>query len=74
MTKENQKIGDPFGKNTWQGPQVSRTQYEKILSYIDQGKSSGARLLHGGAKTGSKGYYLEPTVFADASLHEALLL
>ncbi|KAJ4181331.1 hypothetical protein NW755_011116 [Fusarium falciforme] len=68
VTKENQKIGDPFGKDTWQGPQVSRTQYEKILSYIDQGKSSGARLLHGGAKTGSKGYYLEPTTTEDMAI------
>ncbi|KAL2683141.1 hypothetical protein Neosp_007608 [[Neocosmospora] mangrovei] len=73
VTKENQKIGDPFGKDTWQGPQVSRTQYEKILSYIDQGKSSGARLLHGGAKTGSKGYYLEPTVFADTTEDMAIV-
>ncbi|KAI8666061.1 hypothetical protein NCS57_00829700 [Fusarium keratoplasticum] len=73
VTKENQKIGDPFGKDTWQGPQVSRTQYEKIVSYIDQGKSSGARLLHGGAKTGSKGYYLEPTVFADTTEDMAIV-
>ncbi|EEU35340.1 uncharacterized protein NECHADRAFT_94167 [Fusarium vanettenii 77-13-4] len=73
VTKENQKIGDPFGKDTWQGPQVSRTQYEKILSYIDQGKTSGARLLHGGAKTGSKGYYLEPTVFADTTEDMAIV-
>ncbi|WAO90440.1 Hypothetical protein NCS54_00787000 [Fusarium falciforme] len=58
VTKENQKIGDPFGKDTWQGP---------------QGKSSGARLLYGGAKTGSKGYYLEPTVFADTTEDMAIV-
>ncbi|RSL56275.1 hypothetical protein CEP53_006833 [Fusarium sp. AF-6] len=55
----------------WQHPhpKTNRTnpQHKKILSYIDQGKSSGARLLHGSAKTGSKGYYLEPTVFADTT-------
>ncbi|KAF4976376.1 hypothetical protein FZEAL_6952 [Fusarium zealandicum] len=73
VTKENQKIGDPFSEDTWQGPQVSQSQYEKILSYIDQGKKSGARLLHGGAKTDSKGYFIEPTVFADTTEDTAIV-
>lgn len=47
---------------------MSKPQYEKILSYIEQGKKSGARLLHGGAKVGDKGYFLEPTVFADVRI------
>lgn len=64
-TKANEKLGDPFKEDTYQGPQISGVQYEKILSYIDQGKKEGARLMHGGAKTGSKGYFIEPTVFAD---------
>ncbi|KAH7347577.1 aldehyde dehydrogenase domain-containing protein [Plectosphaerella cucumerina] len=67
VTKENAKVGDPFGKDTYQGPQVSRVQYDKILEYIDQGNSSGARLLHGGAKVTDKGYFIEPTVFADTT-------
>lgn len=37
----------------------------KILSYIDSGKSEGANLLTGGKRHGSKGYFVEPTVFAD---------
>ncbi|KAK7429321.1 hypothetical protein QQZ08_004133 [Neonectria magnoliae] len=67
ITKENAKVGDPFHEDTWQGPQISQPQYDKILSYIDEGKSSGARLLHGGAKHGSKGLFIEPTVFADTT-------
>ncbi|KAF9639107.1 hypothetical protein BFW01_g10004 [Lasiodiplodia theobromae] len=66
ITKANQKIGDPFQDETWQGPQISKAQYDKIVSYISQGKSEGARLLHGGVRHGSKGYFIEPTVFADA--------
>ncbi|KAH7000674.1 aldehyde dehydrogenase domain-containing protein [Ilyonectria destructans] len=67
VTKAHHKIGDPFHKETWQGAQVSKAQYEKILSYIDEGKKSGARLLHGGARHGDKGYFIEPTVFADTT-------
>lgn len=66
-TKENAKIGDPFNKETYQGPQVSASQYEKILSYIEEGKKAGAKLLTGGVKHGSKGYFIKPTVFADVS-------
>ncbi|KPM38689.1 Aldehyde dehydrogenase [Neonectria ditissima] len=67
VTKEHHRLGDPFHDQTWQGPQISKLQYEKILSYIEEGKKSGARLLHGGAKHGDKGYFIEPTVFADTT-------
>jgi aldehyde dehydrogenase (NAD+) len=35
------------------------------LGYIEIGKKEGAKLLTGGARHGSKGYYVQPTVFAD---------
>lgn len=37
----------------------------KILEMIDSGKKEGAKLVHGGARVGEKGYYIAPTVFAD---------
>lgn len=37
----------------------------KILGYIDSGKKQGAKLLTGGKRHGSEGYFVEPTVFAD---------
>lgn len=48
--------------------QVDKRQYEKILSYIEHGKREGATLLTGGKPLGSKGYYIEPTVFADVKV------
>ncbi|OWM66020.1 hypothetical protein CDL15_Pgr015446 [Punica granatum] len=59
------KLGDPFDPSTLQGPQVDKRQFEKILSYIDIGMKEGATLLTGGKPWGSKGYYVEPTVFVD---------
>ncbi|VUC36379.1 unnamed protein product, partial [Clonostachys rosea] len=67
ITKEYAKLGSPFEKATWQGPQVSKAQYERVLSYIEEGKKGGARVLHGGNAPGSKGYFIEPTVFADTT-------
>ena len=59
------KIGDPFDKSTTHGPQIDKEQQFKILSYIDSGVKEGAKLVHGGKRHGTKGFYVEPTVFAD---------
>ncbi|KAI8986017.1 aldehyde dehydrogenase domain-containing protein [Pilobolus umbonatus] len=56
------KIGDPFAEDTFQGPQISKPQFDKILSYIEIGKKEGAKVAFGGQRWGKKGYYIEPTV------------
>lgn len=64
------KVGNPFDESTFQGPQVTKAQYDRIMSYIDVGKSEGARLVLGGkpaAGDSKKGYFIEPTVFTDVS-------
>ena len=58
-------VGDPFGETTHQGPQVDNDQMTKILGYVETGKKEGAKLLTGGNRHGKKGYFVEPTVFAD---------
>lgn len=35
------------------------------MNYIDIGKKEGAKLLTGGKRVGSRGWFVEPTVFAD---------
>lgn len=62
---KSRKVGDPFQEGVEQGPQIDADQMSKILHYIDAGKREGARLLCGGNRVGNKGYYVEPTVFAD---------
>jgi aldehyde dehydrogenase (NAD+) len=61
------KLGNPLDPTTQQGPQVDETQMNKILRYIEIGKKEGARLLCGGKRWGKKGFYVEPTVFADVT-------
>jgi aldehyde dehydrogenase (NAD+) len=58
-------VGNPFDKNTEQGPQVDQDQFNKVMSYIDIGKKEKAKLVAGGNRVGDKGYFIEPTVFAD---------
>jgi len=58
-------VGDPFDPKTEQGPQVDDAQFEKVMSYINAGKKEGAKLVAGGNRVGDRGYFIEPTVFAD---------
>ena len=58
-------VGNPFDPKTEQGPQVDQAQFDKVMGYIDSGKREGAKLVCGGSRVGDKGYFIEPTVFAD---------
>ncbi|KAF2761756.1 aldehyde dehydrogenase [Pseudovirgaria hyperparasitica] len=60
-------VGDPFDANTFQGPQVSQVQFDRIMSYIDAGKTAGATVEIGGKRKGEKGYFIEPTIFSNVS-------
>jgi aldehyde dehydrogenase (NAD+) len=62
---EKRKLGDPFDPETQQGPQVDKTQFDKVMGYIESGRKQGARCLSGGERFGEKGYFIKPTVFAD---------
>ncbi|KAJ8082691.1 hypothetical protein PM082_008547 [Marasmius tenuissimus] len=59
------KLGDPFAKDTDQGPQVSQVQYDRIMGYIDSGKEQGATVHLGGDRHGQEGYFINPTIFTD---------
>ncbi len=59
-------IGDGMTPGVLLGPLVSKPQYEKVLRYIDIGRSE-ASLVSGGARPAhlNTGYFVEPTIFAD---------
>jgi aldehyde dehydrogenase (NAD+) len=59
------QVGDPFDPTTEQGPQVDQAQFDKVMGYIGSGRSEGAKLVCGGDRVGDRGYFIQPTVFAD---------
>jgi aldehyde dehydrogenase (NAD+) len=68
--KTTSKVGDPFAEDTFQGPQITKSQLDKVLSYVEAGKTDGATLVCGGERLTSatkegKGYFVAPTVFTD---------
>lgn len=63
LTKEL-VTGDPTKQETYMGPVIDKAAFDKIMSYVEIGKGEG-RLIAGGEGDDSKGYFIQPTVFAD---------
>jgi aldehyde dehydrogenase (NAD+) len=61
------KLGNPFEQDTFQGPQVSQLQFDRIMEYINHGKQAGATVAVGGDRYGKEGYFIQPTVFTDVT-------
>lgn len=69
------QIGDPFRAETFQGPQVSRAQYDRVRAYIESGQSEGATMTVGGDAQlpddhrhgRGRGFFVPPTVFTNVS-------
>ncbi|EDZ40881.1 MAG TPA: betaine-aldehyde dehydrogenase [Rhodobacteraceae bacterium] len=60
-------MGDPLDEATNFGPMVSERQMQIVQGFIEKGKAEGARLVCGGERVGTEGFFLEPTVFADVT-------
>ncbi|MGH6790745.1 MAG: aldehyde dehydrogenase family protein, partial [Pseudolabrys sp.] len=67
------KPGLPTDPATTMGAIISKTQYDRVMSYIDAAKQEGARVISGGKRPAdpalAKGFYVEPTVFADVTMN-----
>ena len=65
------KIGDPADPGVMLGPVIREERRAKIEEYIGIGEREGARLALGGGrpKDLSKGYFVEPTIFANVRNH-----
>lgn len=63
--------GDPLDLATKHGPVVDRLQFDRVMSYIEKGKAV-AQLLVGGNRKGTKGCYIEPTLFVNPAEDSAI--
>jgi len=63
------KVGDPRNPETTVGPLIAERQRDRVERYISLGRDEGATLATGGGRPKGldKGWYVEPTVFANAS-------
>jgi acyl-CoA reductase-like NAD-dependent aldehyde dehydrogenase len=61
------RIGSGFDPATQLGPLISQSQLERVSRYVAIGRDEGARLVLGGSRHGSKGYFHQPTIFTGVS-------
>jgi len=57
------RVGDPLDPANDMGPLTFQGHFDRVLGYIETGKSEGAELLTGGRSDRAKGYFVDPTVF-----------
>jgi len=70
---EKIRVGDPADPDTQMGALISKAHTEKVIRFIDSGKSSGATLLTGGFRPSTdfkgrditSGNFLTPAIFTD---------
>jgi aldehyde dehydrogenase (NAD+) len=59
-------MGDPSNKETMLGPLADNAQLQRVLGFIETGKTEG-KLLVGGERKGDKGTFVTPTIFLNPS-------
>ncbi len=62
---ESITVGPAKDMSNYMGPVINRAAEEKILHYIELGRSEGGRIVAGGGKAPRSGFFLRPTVIAD---------
>ncbi|KRP59295.1 aldehyde dehydrogenase family protein [Pseudomonas trivialis] len=60
------KVGDPRQPGVQMGPVAKKAQWERVNRYIQLGIDEGATLLAGGVSSPEQGWFVRPTIFADA--------
>ena len=64
---KNLKIGHGLDPSTQLGPLVSDVQLNRVKSYLDAGRTDGARYVTGGNQVARPGFFIEPTVVVDTT-------
>lgn len=61
------KVGHPLDPKTEVGPLIHTAHFQKVTSYFDIAKQDGATIAAGGDRVGDTGFYVQPTLFTNAT-------
>ncbi len=68
------KVGAPGdGDDVEVGPVISEDQRQRVLGFIERADHAGARIIVGGNRTRDRGYFVEPTLIADAQQTDEII-
>ncbi|KAK0389197.1 hypothetical protein NLU13_2772 [Sarocladium strictum] len=77
FTAKTSVVGDPFDEKTYQGPQVSKAQLDRVNLFISAAKACGGTIHQPSASLPSRGFFVQPTILTDLpashpALHEEI--
>ena len=61
------KVGHPLDPDTEIGPLIATDHFNKVSSYFKIAVDDGATIAAGGARHGDKGFFVQPTLFTNAT-------
>tara|TARA_R110002096_G_scaffold434321_2_gene655540 strand:+ start:19819 stop:21321 length:1503 start_codon:yes stop_codon:yes gene_type:complete len=61
------KIGTGLNPENMINPLVSQIQFDRVMGYIESGRTEGADIVAGGARSGDEGYFVQPTVLGNTN-------
>lgn len=61
------RLGSGILRSTDVGPLINKAAVEKTEKYVKIGKGEGARLVCGGKRPPSKGFFYQPTIFSNVT-------
>jgi acyl-CoA reductase-like NAD-dependent aldehyde dehydrogenase len=70
---EKAVVGDGFERGVEMGPLQNQMQFDKVLSLIDAMRSGEGRIVAGGHRVGSRGFFIRPTIVRDVDEQSQLV-
>jgi len=61
------KVAPGTDPDSQMGPLISDEQFEKVLGYMESGRSDGAEAVVGGGREGDRGYFVQPTILTNTT-------
>ncbi len=61
------KVGNGLDPGTELGPINNKPQFERVTELVEDAKKHGAKIVSGGSRVGSEGYFFAPTIVGEIS-------
>lgn len=54
--------GDPLGRGIQRGPQADKLQFDRVMGFLQEARTTGLEFVTGGGRVGDRGYFVQPTI------------
>ncbi|CAI0646951.1 unnamed protein product [Colletotrichum noveboracense] len=58
--------GDPLGRGIQRGPQADKLQFDRVMGFLEEARTTGLEFVTGGGRVRDRGYFVQPTIIKNA--------